>query len=54
MKPTQDQIEDQLLDALLHEQNRDDREQAVAEIENALYGGSRPFQAKARPVCGGA
>lgn len=50
MKPTQDQIEDQLLDALLHEQNRGEREHALANIDAALYGGSRPFQAKARPV----
>ena len=50
MKPNPDQVEDQLLDALLHEQNRSDREQALADIEAALHGGSRPFQVKARPV----
>ena len=50
MKPNQNQVEDQLLDALLHEQNRSDREQALADIEAALHGGSRPFQVKARPV----
>lgn len=36
MKPNQEQIEDQLLDALLHEQNRSDREAALADIEAAL------------------
>ena len=50
MKPNQDQVEDQLLDALLHEQNRSDREQALANIEAALNGGSSPFQVKARPL----
>ena len=50
MKPNPNQVEDQLLDALLHEQNRSDREQALADIEAALHGGSRPFQVKARPV----
>ena len=39
MKPNQDQIEDQLLDALLHEQNRGDREQALADIETTLNHG---------------
>lgn len=50
MKPNQDQVEDQLLDALLHEQNRGDREQALANIEAALHGGSQPFQVNVRPV----
>jgi len=36
MKPNQEQLEDQLLDALLHEQNRSGREQALADIETAL------------------
>ncbi len=36
MKPTQEQLEDQLLDALLHEQNRSDKEIALQRIENAL------------------
>ena len=39
MKPNQDQIEDQLLDALLHGQNRGDREQELADIETALNHG---------------
>jgi Ca-activated chloride channel family protein len=38
MKPNQEQVEDQLLDALLHEQNPSDREQALAQIENAING----------------
>ncbi len=38
MKPDQDQIEDQLLDALLHQQNRGDREQTIADIEAAVDG----------------
>ncbi len=36
MRPDQEKTEDQLLDALLHEQNRNDREQAYADIENAI------------------
>ena len=36
MKPNQEQIEDQLLDALLHEHKRNDREAALADIEAAL------------------
>lgn len=50
MKPNQDKIEDQLLDALLHEQNRDDREQAVAEIENALNGQKSEVRIPVRPL----
>jgi secreted protein with Ig-like and vWFA domain len=49
MKPTQDQIEDQLLDSLLHEQNRGDREQAIAEIENALNGQRPEVRIPVRP-----
>ena len=36
MKLSQEQLEDQLLDALLHEQGRDDKEQLLQNIENAL------------------
>ena len=36
MKPTRQELEDKLLDALLHEQGRTDREQALVQIENAL------------------
>ena len=50
MKPNQDQVEDQLLDALLHEQNRGDREQALADIEAALNGRNQPFQVNVRPM----
>jgi Ca-activated chloride channel family protein len=49
MKPDQDQIEDQLLDALLHEQNRGDRDQALAEIENALNGQKLEVRIPDRP-----
>lgn len=43
MKPNQEQIEDQLLDALLHEQNRRDREQALKDIEAAINKNPAPF-----------
>lgn len=36
MKPTKEQIEDQLMDALLHEQNRNDTQQAWQQIEAAI------------------
>lgn len=36
MKPTQEEMEDRLLDALLHEQNRSDRETALQAIDEAL------------------
>ncbi len=49
MKPDQDQIEDQLLDTLLHEQNRGDREQSIAEIENALNGQKSELRIPVRP-----
>ncbi len=50
MKPNQDQVEDQLLDALLHEQNRSDREHELANIEAALNRGILPLHVKSRPV----
>ncbi|MEO8614252.1 MAG: VWA domain-containing protein [Luteolibacter sp.] len=43
MKPNQDQLEDQLLDALLHEQSRSDREDALRKIEDALDTGPAPI-----------
>ena len=49
MKPNPDPIEDQLLDALLHEQTRGDREQAIAEIENALNGRKMEVRLPVRP-----
>ncbi len=50
MKPNQEQLEDQLLDALLHEQNRTDREVALADIENALNEQMLGSPAQARPM----
>jgi len=50
MKPDQGQVEDQLLDALLHEQKRSDREQALADIEAAIDGAKSPVHAIARPI----
>ena len=50
MKFDQEQTEDQLLDALLHEQKRNDREQAYADIEAAIDGAKIPIQAKAMPM----
>ena len=38
MKPTKEQMEDQLMDALLHEQNRPDKEQSLQAIEAAIQG----------------
>jgi len=49
MKPNQEQIEEQLLDALLHEQNRSDREQTLAEIEAALDREINSIHVHARP-----
>ncbi len=50
MKPNQEQLEDQLLDALLHEHNRTNREQALADIENALNEQMLGSPAQARPM----
>lgn len=49
MKPNQEQVEDQLLDALLHEQNRNDREPALAEIEKALNADYISSRMQSRP-----
>ena len=50
MKPNQEQLEDQLLDALLHEQNRTDREVVLVDIENALNEQMLESPAQARPM----
>ncbi len=39
-----------MLDALLHEQNRDDREQAYADIEDAIDGAKKPNPVVVRPM----
>ena len=50
MKSDQEQTEDQLLDALLHEQKRNDREQAYADIEAAIDGAKKPNLVILRPM----
>ena len=50
MKPDQEHMEDQLLDALLHEQNRSDREKALADIEAAIDHAKTPVLSIARPM----
>ena len=50
MKPNQEQLEDQMLDALLHEQNRSDRDQSLADIEAAIDGVEIPSHAQARKM----
>jgi Ca-activated chloride channel family protein len=50
MKTDHEQVEDQLLDALLHEQNRSDREKALADIEAAIDGVKIPIQVNVRPT----
>ena len=50
MKPDQRKSEDQLLDALLHEQNRSDRERALADIEAAIDDVKSPIQANVRSI----
>jgi len=49
MKLTQQQIEDRLLEALLHEQNRSDKDQALTEIEAALDTGFKSNNSQAHP-----
>ena len=49
MKTDQEKLEDQMLDALLHEQNRNDREQVLADIETALNEEKVPSRVHIRP-----
>ena len=50
MKKDQEKLEDQLLDALLHEQNRGDRELAISEIEAKLFNEERDSNRSAIPM----